>query len=167
MNLLFITLGLSKLSQKASTTISSFIALLLGLLIMINFNENTLFLASLLISIITLRALSKENFVKNDKKNINISKIPGVWFALSVSPAVGVSYVEISNISNGFLVQAFLSFALFLYVEHTKPSIIKKISREAKGAMSVIGSDVLSGFTAGIASALVWQGYLKVFAFLS
>ncbi|MEJ2373042.1 MAG: phosphatidylglycerophosphatase A, partial [Sulfurimonas sp.] len=73
-----------------------------------------------------------------------------------------VGFDQILSLENGFLIQALLSFVLFRYFDITKPSIIGKIDREAKGGIGVMGDDIIAGFAAGISSALLWQGYLKL-----
>ncbi len=169
MNYFFLTLGLSKISPKISQTISLFIALILSILILIYLDENTLFLATLLISIVTLRAINKyeeEGGVHFDE-HINLDKFAGVGFALSVAPAFGVDINDITTFSNGFLIQALLSLGFFIYFEKAKHSIIGRIYHEAKGGIAIVGDDVLAGFIAGIVSSLLWQSFLKVQAYLA
>lgn len=84
-----------------------------------------------------------------------------MWFALSIAPAINVNLSEIFVLQNGFLVQAILSFLLFRYFDITKPSVIGRIDREAKGGIGVVLDDIIAGVAAGIASAAVWQIYLK------
>jgi len=168
MNYFFLTLGLSKLPPKISQIIATLIALALGMMILIYLDENTLFLATLLIAIVTLRAVNKyeENGGLHHDEHINLDKFAGIGFALSVAPAIGVNLSEITHFSNGFLIQALLSLAFFIYFEKEKHSIIGRISREAKGGIAVVGDDVFAGFVAGIVSSLLWQSILKVQAFL-
>lgn len=163
MNYFFLTLGLSKLPPKISQLIASFIALLLAIFILITFDENTLFLATLLIAIVTLRAVNKyeENGGIHKNEHINLDKFAGVGFALSVAPATGININEISHLGNGFLIQALLSFAFFIYFEKEKHSVIGRIYRSAKGGIAIVGDDVLAGFIAGITSSLIWQAFLK------
>ncbi|MEA2092063.1 MAG: phosphatidylglycerophosphatase A, partial [Campylobacterota bacterium] len=61
---------------------------------------------------------------------------------------------------NGFLVQSILSFVLFRYFDITKPSIIGRIDRDAKGGVGVMGDDIIAGFAAGILSSVIWQGII-------
>ncbi|MDD3506588.1 MAG: phosphatidylglycerophosphatase A, partial [Sulfurimonas sp.] len=89
--------------------------------------------------------------------------LAGMWFALSVAPAVSVAWGEMGDFTNGFVIQSLLSFALFRYFDIKKPSIIGRIDREAKGGVGVMGDDIVAGFAAGIVSALLWQGYLQFF----
>jgi len=60
------------------------------------------------------------------------------------------------------LLHIILSFTLFRYFDIAKPSIIGRIDREVKGGLGVMGDDIIAGFAAGISSALIWQGLLKL-----
>lgn len=164
MNWFFITLGYSGLAPKAPGTVGTLVSLPLGMLILIYFDAGTLFLASLLISIIAIKSINKyeENSGIHDDKRIVIDELAGMWFALSVAPAIGVSMGEVTSLENGFLVQSILSFAFFRYFDIAKPSIIGRIDREAKGGIGVMGDDIIAGFAAGISSSLIWQGWLQL-----
>ncbi|PHQ64858.1 MAG: phosphatidylglycerophosphatase A [Sulfurimonas sp.] len=164
MNWFFITLGYSGLAPKAPGTVGTIVSLPLGMLILIYFDAQTLFLASLLISIIAIKSINKyeERTGTHDDKRIVIDELAGMWFALSVAPAISVSMGEVTSFENGFLVQAILSFALFRYFDIAKPSIIGRIDREVKGGIGVMGDDIIAGFAAGISSSLIWQGWLQL-----
>ena len=164
MNWFFITLGYSGLFPKAPGTAGSIVALLLGMWILIAFNAQTLFLASLLISIIAIKSIDKYEASSNihDDKRIVIDELVGMWFALSVAPAVTINFNALGMLENGFLIQSVLSFLLFRYFDITKPSIIGRIDRETKGGLGVVGDDVIAGFVAGILSAIIWQGIVTL-----
>jgi phosphatidylglycerophosphatase A len=160
----FLTLGLTKLPTTISQLIAAFIALCISLFILIYLDTNTLFLATILLSIIAIRAVNayEENGGEHHSSSIVIDKFAGIGFAISVAPAFGVALQDVTNYSNGFLVQALLSLAFFIYFDKEKFSIIGKVSREAKGGIAVVGDDILAGFTAGIVSSLLWQSFLKI-----
>lgn len=164
MNWFFLTLGYSGLAPKAPGTAGSLVALVLGILLLIFFEVETLFLAAVLISIIAVREINKyeEKSKIHDDTRIVIDELAGMWFALSVAPAISISMGEITDLQNGFLVQALLSFALFRYFDIKKPSIIGRIDREVKGGIGVMGDDIIAGFAAGISSSLIWQGWLQL-----
>ena len=168
MNWFFLTLGYSGLSPKAPGTMGTLVSLPLGMAILIYFDATTLFLATLLISIIAIRVINKyeEQTSNHDDQRIVIDELAGMWFALSVAPAAGVAVSNIMNLENGFLIQSILSFILFRYFDITKPSIIGRIDREAKGGVGVMGDDIIAGFAAGIASAALWQGWLYISAMI-
>ncbi len=167
MNRLFITLGYSGLSPIAPGTVGTLVSLPLGMLILIFFDAYTLFLATTLISIVAIKEINKyeERTGSHDDKSIVIDELAGMWFALSVAPAITVGMGEVVTLENGFLIQSILSFALFRYFDISKPSIIGRIDRETKGGIGVMGDDIIAGFAAGIASSAIWQGvlYLQIF----
>jgi len=164
MNWFFLTLGYSGLAPKAPGTVGTLVSLPLGMLILIYFDTNTLFLATILISLIAIKSINKyEELSKtHDSQNIVIDELVGMWLALSIAPAMGVTMDEVMNLDNGFLIQSFLAFALFRYFDITKPSIIGRIDREAKGGVGVMGDDIIAGVAAGISSAALWQAYLYI-----
>jgi len=166
MNWFFLTLGYSGLSPKAPGTVGTLVSLPLGMLILIYFDASTLFLATLLISVLAIKAINsyEEKSGNHDDQRIVIDELAGMWFALSVAPAFGVLMSDVTTLENGFLVQSLLSFVLFRYFDITKPSIIGRIDREAKGGVGVMGDDIIAGFAAGISSAALWQGYLYLSA---
>jgi phosphatidylglycerophosphatase A len=163
----FLTVGFSGLAPKAPGTAGSFVSLLLGMLILVYFDAYTLFLATVLISIIAVKEINKyeETTGTHDDKSIVIDELAGMWFALSVAPAISVGLTEVTTLSNGFLIQSILSFALFRYFDIKKPSIIGRIDREAKGGVGVMGDDIIAGFTAGILSAAIWSGLKALYIF--
>jgi len=164
MNRFFITLGYSGLAPFAPGTVGTLVSLPLGMLILIYFDAYTLFLATTLISIVAIKQINKyeELTGTHDDKSIVIDELAGMWFALSVAPAMSIGIGEISNIENGFLIQSILSFALFRYFDIRKPSIIGRIDREANGGIGVMGDDIIAGFAAGILSSVIWQVVLKL-----
>lgn len=164
MNWFFITLGYSGLAPKAPGTVGTLVSLPLGMLILIYFDAQTLFLATVLISIIAIKEINRYEKISgiHDDKRIVIDELAGMWFALSVAPAIGVSFGEVGDLQNGFIIQSLLSFALFRYFDIAKPSIIGRLDREAKGGVGVMGDDIVAGFVAGILSAVLWQGWLQI-----
>jgi len=168
MNWFFLTLMYSGLSPKAPGTVGTLVSLPLGMLILIYFDVNTLFLATTLITLIAIKSINKyeEQSKTHDSQNIVIDELVGMWLALSIAPAFSVALQDVSNLENGFLIQSLLSFALFRYFDIAKPSIIGRIDREASGGIGVMGDDIIAGFAAGISSAAIWQGWLYLEAIL-
>lgn len=164
MNYFFITLFYSGLSPKAPGTVGTLVSLPLGMLILIYLDAQTLFLATALISLIAIKSINKYEARTgiHDDKRIVIDELAGMWFALSIAPAITIGMNELTVLENGFLIQSALSFALFRYFDIAKPSIIGRIDREVKGGLGVMGDDIIAGFAAGISSALIWQGLLKL-----
>ena len=164
MNWFFLTLGYSGLSPKAPATMGTLVSLPIGMAILIYFDTTTLFLAALLISVVAIKIINQyEQETKNhDDQRIVIDELAGMWFALSIAPAISVASNQVLTLSNGFLIESLLSFALFRYFDITKPSIIGRIDREAPGGIGVMGDDIIAGFAAGISSAALWQGWLYI-----
>ena len=166
MNWFFLTVGYSGLSPKAPGTMGTLVSLPLGMLILIYFDATTLFLAASLISIIAIKVINEyeEASGTHDNQKIVIDELAGMWFALSVAPATTIAMSELFHWQNGFLIQSLLSFVLFRAYDITKPSIIGRIDREAKGGVGVMGDDIIAGFAAGISAAALWQGYVYYFS---
>ncbi|GAA8645671.1 phosphatidylglycerophosphatase A [Helicobacter pylori] len=138
----FLTLFFSGYSKKAPGTIGSLVALLLGLPILI-FSANTLFLAAVLIGLIAITQIDKEEEESkiHDSSYIVIDELVGMWLAMAIS---GLS-----------LVGVILSFIFFRIYDITKPSLIGKIDKEVKGGLGVVADDALAGVLAGLSVLLV------------
>ncbi|WP_297431472.1 phosphatidylglycerophosphatase A [Sulfurimonas sp.] len=162
MNWFFLTLGYSGLSPKAPGTMGTLVSLPIGMAILIYFDTTTLFLAALLISVIAIKVINQyeQETGNHDDQRIVIDELAGMWFALSIAPAISVASNQVLTLSNGFLIESLLSFVLFRYFDITKPSIIGRIDREAPGGVGVMGDDIIAGFAAGISSAALWQGWI-------
>ncbi|BAW73421.1 phosphatidylglycerophosphatase A [Helicobacter pylori] len=138
----FLTLFFSGYSKKAPGTIGSLVALLLGLPILI-FSANTLFLAAVLIGLIAIAQIDKEEEESkiHDSSYIVIDELVGMWLAMAIS---GLS-----------LASVVLSFIFFRIYDITKPSLIGKIDKEVKGGLGVVADDALAGVLAGLSALLI------------
>ncbi|WP_154490746.1 phosphatidylglycerophosphatase A family protein [Helicobacter pylori] len=138
----FLTLFFSGYSKKAPGTIGSLVALLLGLPVLI-FSANTLFLAAVLIGLIAIAQIDKEEEESkiHDSSYIVIDELVGMWLAMAIS---GLS-----------LAGVVLSFIFFRIYDITKPSFIGKIDKEVKGGLGVVADDALAGVLAGLSVLLV------------
>ncbi|GAA8775982.1 phosphatidylglycerophosphatase A [Helicobacter pylori] len=137
----FLTLFFSGYSKKAPGTVGSLVALLLGLPILI-FSANTLFLAAVLIGLIAIAQIDKEEEESkiHDSSYIVIDELVGMWLAMAIS---GLS-----------LAGVILSFIFFRIYDITKPSLIGKIDKEIKGGLGVVADDALAGVLAGLSALL-------------
>ncbi len=137
----FLTLFFSGYSKKAPGTIGSLVALLLGLPVLI-FSANTLFLATILIGLIAITQIDKEEEESkiHDSSYIVIDELVGMWLAMAIS---GLS-----------LAGVILSFIFFRIYDITKPSLIGKIDKEVKGGLGVVADDALAGVLAGLSVLL-------------
>ncbi|GAA9672090.1 phosphatidylglycerophosphatase A [Helicobacter pylori] len=138
----FLTLFFSGYSKKAPGTIGSLVALLLGLPVLI-FSANTLFLAAVLIGLIAIAQIDKEEEESkiHDSSYIVIDELVGMWLAMAIS---GLS-----------LAGVILSFIFFRIYDITKPSLIGRIDKEVKGGLGVVADDALAGVLAGLSALLV------------
>ncbi|WP_459106008.1 phosphatidylglycerophosphatase A family protein [Helicobacter pylori] len=138
----FLTLFFSGYSKKAPGTVGSLVALLLGLPVLI-FSANTLFLAAVLIGLIAIAQIDKEEEESkiHDSSYIVIDELVGMWLAMAIS---GLS-----------LVGVVLSFIFFRIYDITKPSLIGKIDKEVNGGLGVVADDALAGVLAGLSVLLV------------
>ncbi|UOR48559.1 phosphatidylglycerophosphatase A [Helicobacter pylori] len=137
----FLTLFFSGYSKKAPGTIGSLVALLLGLPVLI-FSANTLFLVAVLIGLIAIAQIDKEEEESkiHDSSYIVIDELVGMWLAMAIS---GLS-----------LAGVVLSFIFFRIYDITKPSLIGKIDKEVKGGLGVVADDALAGVLAGLSALL-------------
>ncbi|GAA7669847.1 phosphatidylglycerophosphatase A [Helicobacter pylori] len=137
----FLTLFFSGYSKKAPGTIGSLVALLLGLPVLI-FSANTLFLGAVLIGLIAIAQIDKEEEESkiHDSSYIVIDELVGMWLAMAIS---GLS-----------LAGVVLSFIFFRIYDITKPSLIGKIDKEVKGGLGVVADDALAGVLAGLSVLL-------------
>ncbi|NPA66862.1 MAG: phosphatidylglycerophosphatase A [Epsilonproteobacteria bacterium] len=167
MNWFFLTFGYTGLAPKAPGTVGSFFAIFPALPIILYMDNYTLFLAAIVITLMGIDAVNKyeQNGGIHDNKHIVIDEVAGMWIALSIAPSYAVE--NIYDLSNGFIIQTVLSFLLFRYFDITKPSIIGRIDRNAKGGIGVMLDDVIAGFAAGISAAVLWQGWLSLSQYLN
>ncbi len=116
--------------------------MLLGLPVLI-FSANTLFLVAVLIGLIAIAQIDKEEEESkiHDSSYIVIDELVGMWLAMAIS---GLS-----------LVGVVLSFIFFRIYDITKPSLIGKIDKEVKGGLGVVADDALAGVLAGLSVLLV------------
>ncbi len=115
--------------------------MLLGLPVLI-FSANTLFLAAILIGLIAIAQIDKEEEESkiHDSSYIVIDELVGMWLAMAIS---GLS-----------LAGVVLSFVFFRIYDITKPSLIGKIDKEVKGGLGVVADDALAGVLAGLSVLL-------------
>ncbi len=122
--------------------------MLLGLPVLI-FSANTLFLAAVLIGLIAIAQIDKEEEESkiHDSSYIVIDELVGMWLAMAIS---GLS-----------LAGVILSFIFFRIYDITKPSFIGKIDKEVKGGLGVVADDALAGVLAGL-SVLLILGFFNI-----
>jgi phosphatidylglycerophosphatase A len=150
---LFLTVFYSGLSPKAPGTVGSFVSLIFGLILLQFLHPSTLFLLSILITVIAVKQINlyEEEVKEHDSKEIVIDELAGMWLTLSIC---GIN-------QDNMLIMAVLSFVFFRLFDIWKPSFVGKIDKNVKGGWGVMGDDLLAGVLAGISTAAVYQLLIK------
>ncbi len=150
MRKLFLTFFYSGLAPKAPGTFGSIAGLIAALPILHFAPVTTLLLLTILVTILAVDAINKEEQESgiHDASSIVIDEVVGIWIALYLSSAT--------------LLQIILSLLLFRLFDIWKPSIIGKIDRDIQGGLGVMGDDIIAGIFAGLSSAIIYGGLLKL-----
>jgi phosphatidylglycerophosphatase A len=160
LNRLFITFFGSGLSPKAPGTVGSFVALLVGILILEFLPMQTLFMLTMAITIVAIFEIDKyqRETGTHDDKSIVIDEVAGMWIAMmfAISTAETMSYPYAWEIA---IISSFFTFRLF---DIWKPSTIGTIDRKVKGGIGVMGDDILAGIAGGLLSVLILMGLDKI-----
>ncbi len=159
---LFLTFFGAGLSPKAPGTIGTLAALPVGLVILYYLGMQTLFLVTLVISIVGIFEINKYERTTgiHDHQQIVIDEAAGMWLslmiALSTASQMHYPYAEVSAV-----ILSFLAFRLF---DIWKPSTIGKIDRDVNGGLGVMGDDILAGIAGGLLSAIILLGAGTLFS---
>lgn len=147
MNRFFLTLGYSGLSPKAPGTVGSFVALILGMGLLQIVSISTLFLLSLLISVIAVKQINiyEKETGEHDSSSIVIDELAGMWITMGVA---GVS-------ADNWII-ALIAFIYFRIFDIWKPSIIGKIDKNIQGGWGVMGDDMVAGLFAGLCTSFTY-----------
>ena len=150
----FLTFFYTGLLPKAPGTWGSIAGAIVGYFILYYLGLQTLFLAMILLSIIAVREIDKDEKLSgvHDKSEIVIDEVVGVWLAFAISGST--------------LLQLIFGLIFFRVFDIWKPSVIGRIDREVKGGLGVVGDDLLAGVFAGIASGIsymVWEWIVSNF----
>ena len=157
---LFLTFGGAGLSPKAPGTVGTLASLPVGLAILYYLGMETLFMATLAITIIGIFEINKYEDTTgiHDHQQIVIDEAAGMWLSLMIAHSTAITmtypYAEILAI--------LFSFAAFRLFDIWKPSTIGWIDRELKGGMGVMLDDVLAGIAGGLLSVVVLRGIGKL-----
>ena len=157
---LFLTFGGAGLSPKAPGTVGTLASLPVGLAILYYLGMETLFMATLAITIIGIFEINKyeKTTGTHDQQHIVIDEAAGMWLSLMIAHSTALTmtypYAEILAI--------IFSFAAFRLFDIWKPSTIGWIDREVKGGMGVMLDDVLAGIAGGVLSVVILMGIGKL-----
>ncbi len=159
---MFLTFFGAGLSPKAPGTVGTLAALPVGLLVLYYLGMETLFLITIVISIVGIFEINKyeKHTGIHDHQQIVIDEAVGIWLSLmiAISATVQVTYPYAELIA---IIFSFLAFRLF---DIWKPSTIGKIDRDFKGGLGVMGDDILAGIAGGLLSAVVLLGIETLFS---
>ncbi|MDR1460826.1 MAG: phosphatidylglycerophosphatase A [Campylobacteraceae bacterium] len=146
MQKIFLTFFYSGFFPKAPGTAGTIFGALAAWLLLQILNIESLFLATVLVSVIAISVISRyeESSGRHDNQQIVIDEVVGVWLAICVSLSTGV-------------LQILLCVIFFRIFDIKKPSIIGRIDKNVKGGLGVVGDDLAAGLFAGIISAGIWQ----------
>ena len=153
---LFLTFFGAGLSPKAPGTVGTLAALPVGLVILYYMGMETLFLVTVVITIVGIFEINKYEKTTgiHDHQQIVIDEAAGIWLSLMIAISaidqVTYPYAEWSAI-----MLSFLTFRLF---DIWKPSTIGKIDRDFDGGLGVMGDDILAGIAGGLLAAMVMLG---------
>jgi phosphatidylglycerophosphatase A len=164
MRALFLTFFYTGKSPFAPGTVGTLAGALLAILILEYFPLETLFLASILLSILGIRSIDsyEKDGGEHDDKSIVIDEVVGVWLALSIS--LGATQVEGNSsaaLGENTWILWLASIVLFRVFDIWKPSIIGRIDAKVKGGLGVMGDDIVAGAIAGIAASMCYGVALK------
>lgn len=147
---LFITFFYVGLIPFAPGTFGSIVGAVVAYFVLVFFSSTTLFLATILITLLGVSAINSYEKATNshDHKSIVIDEVAGVWLSIVLSGAT--------------LTQMALSLVFFRIFDILKPSIIGRIDKNVGGGLGVMGDDIVAGFFAGIMSALCYGVAVKL-----
>ena len=157
---LFLTFGGAGLSPKAPGTVGTLASLPFGMAMLYYLGMETLFMATLAITIIGIFEINKYEKATgiHDHQQIVIDEAAGMWLSLMIAHSTAITmtypYAE--------LLAIIFSFAAFRLFDIWKPSTIGWIDRELKGGMGVMLDDVLAGIAGGLLSVVVLIGIGKL-----
>jgi len=160
LNRLFITFFGTGLAPKAPGTVGSFAALVVGVALLEVIPMQTLFMLTLVITIIGIFEINKYERAtgSHDDKSIVIDEVSGMWIALmlALASAETMEYAYAKEIA---IAGSFAAFRLF---DIWKPSTIGTIDRKVKGGLGVMGDDVLAGIAGGMLTIALLVGLDKI-----
>jgi phosphatidylglycerophosphatase A len=158
LKLLFLTVAFSGFSRKAPGTVGTAVSLVLGVLLLSILQNQSLFLLTVLVSIVAVKVIDSYEVEsgEHDQSFIVIDELAGIWLTLSLSVSIGEK-IELSTLFQNYplLIELTLAFLLFRLFDIWKPSIIGRIDREVKGGLGVMGDDLIAGLVAGVLTAFL------------
>ncbi len=150
MRKLFLTFFYSGLAPKAPGTFGTIAGAIVALPFLWYAPKITLILLTILITIISIKEIDKEEKESgiHDSSYIVIDEVVGIW----------ITYI----ISSSTILELILGFIFFRAFDILKPSIIGRIDRDVDGGWGVMGDDIVAGVFAGLSSLIVYGALLKL-----
>ncbi len=150
MRKLFLTFFYSGYLPKAPGTFGTIAGAIVGLFILKFAPLSTLFLLTILVTIIAISEINKEEEESgiHDASSIVIDEVVGIWITFLIS-------------SHSWTI-IILDILLFRFFDIYKPSIIGKIDKNLKGGIGVMGDDIIAGIFAGLSSLIIYGALLKL-----
>ena len=147
----FLTFFYSGLLPKAPGTWGTVAGLLVGVLIVKSFGWTTLFLATVLLSVVSIKEIDKyeKDVGCHDSSEIVVDEVAGIWLSMCITGAVSPLYLA-------------LNFIFFRVFDIWKPSIIGRIDRDVAGGLGVMGDDLVAGVFGAICSGAVYMGIQEI-----
>jgi phosphatidylglycerophosphatase A len=144
----FLTVGFSGLSPKAPGTVGSFVSLILGMLLLEVLPLSTIFMLTLLITVIAVKQINlyEKDVGEHDSKEIVVDELAGMWLTMIIG-----------GVTAGAWMIAAVAFVYFRIFDIWKPSIIGRIDEKVPGGWGVMGDDILAGLFAGICTAFTYN----------
>ncbi|MDR0762647.1 MAG: phosphatidylglycerophosphatase A [Campylobacteraceae bacterium] len=154
MQKVFLTFFYSGLFPKAPGTAGTIAGAILGWGILKILPVSTLFLLTVLVSVIAIGVINSYEASSNthDNSQIVIDEVVGVWLAMCIS----ADFLAPVGSQVG-IVQLLMAVIFFRLFDILKPSVIGHIDRKVKGGLGVVGDDIAAGLFAGIVSAALWN----------
>ncbi len=142
----------------APGTAGTLAATIVAIAILEFFPLETLFLATVLVATLGVRAINayEADGGLHDDKSIVIDEVVGIWLTLSI--ALGATKIQgaESNLNEKTWILWLASVLLFRLFDIWKPSIIGRIDKKVKGGLGVMGDDIVAGAIAGIAASMCY-----------
>jgi phosphatidylglycerophosphatase A len=149
-----LTFFYSGLCPKIPGTAGTIAGACFGWIILKILPVSTLFLLTVLISVIAISIINRYESVANthDSAHIVIDEVVGVWLAMCIS----ADFLAVTGSQVG-AIQLLIVIIFFRFFDILKPSFIGRIDRNVKGGLGVVGDDLLAGVFAGIVSVALWN----------
>ncbi len=146
----FLTGCYTGLLPKAPGTWGTIFGAILAYMILLFLPQSTLFLLTILISVIAIREINAYEAQGgiHDDPSIVIDEIAGIWLAISILPNTHPIWIAVAVV-------------LFRFFDIKKPSYIGRLEK-LPGGLGVMADDLLAGVVAGLLTGLIYVGVVAL-----